>query len=87
MAATGAVPFLCACLAKVPPTIIWSRFHFLMDSGFFGNRPVEFLEWESCGYIVVAKEYAVIKTRAQAVRFAHIQNGWGAGEFRYQLHR
>jgi len=86
VATTGAVPFLRACLAKVPPTIARSRIRFRMDSGFFGKRPVEFLDREGCGYIIVAKEYATIKTRARAVRFTPLQNAWECGEFSYQPH-
>ena len=87
VAATGAVPFLRACLAKVPPTIARSRSRVRMDSGFFGKRPVEFLEREGCGYVIVAKGYATIQTRARAVRFTPLQNGWETGEFLYQPHR
>ena len=87
VAATGAVPFLRTCLAKVPPTIARSRIRFRMDSGFFGKRPIEFLDGEGCGYVIVAKEYATIKTRARAVRFTPLQNAWECGEFAYQPHR
>ena len=84
---TGVIPFLNVCLAKVPATIARSRIRFRMDSGFFGKRPVEFLDRAGCDYIIVAKEYATIKARARAVWFTPLRNGWAAGEFAYQPHR
>jgi len=84
---TGVIPFLKVCLAKVPATIARSRIRFRMDSGFFGKRPIEFLDRVGCGYVIVAKEYATIKARARAVRFTSLKNGWECGEFSYQPHR
>jgi len=84
---TGVVPFLKGCLAKVPATIARTRIRFRMDAGFFGKRPIEFLDRVGCGYVIVAKEYATIKARARAVRFTSLKNGWECGEFSYQPHR
>ncbi len=86
-AATGAVAFLKACLAKVPSDIAKSRIRFRMDSGFYGQRIIRFLDDTSCGYVIVAKEYATIKTRAQGCRFRKLSNGWEAGESFENIHQ
>lgn len=87
VAATGAIPFLKVCLAKVPKTIARTRIRFRMDSGFYGQRVIRFLDSTGCGYVIVAKEYSTIKTRAQACRFTHLKNGWEVGEFKDNVHQ
>jgi hypothetical protein len=84
VAATGAVPFLRLCLAKVPPGLARARIRVRGDSGFFGKRIVEFLDGKGVGYTIVAKEYAPIKTRARGCTFTALRNGWEVGEFAYQ---
>lgn len=84
VAATGAVPFLRVCLAKVPPGIARSRIRVRGDAGFFGKRVVEFLDGERVGYALVAREYKPIKALAQGCRFTKLRSGWEVGEFRYQ---
>jgi hypothetical protein len=81
---TGIIPFLEACLAKVPTTVKRHRLRFRMDSGFFGKRVVEFLDKAGCGYVIVAKEYKTIKAAAQRVRFQELKSQWQYGEFVYQ---
>ena len=87
VAATGAVPFLRICLAKVPAGIARSRIRVRGDSGFFGKRIIEFLDGEGLGYTIVAKEYAPIKTRARGCPFTPLRSGWEVGEFTYQPSR
>jgi len=87
VAATGAVPFLRVCLAKVPPGIARARIRVRGDSGFFGKRVVEFLDGTGVGYTIVAKEHGPIKTRARECRFRRLVTGWEVGEFRYQPSR
>jgi hypothetical protein len=84
VAATGAVPFLRVCLAKVPRGIARSRIRVRGDAGFFGKRVVEFLDGERVGYALVAKEYQPIKALAQGCRFQKLRSGWEVGEFPYQ---
>jgi len=84
VAATGAVPFLRVCLAKVPRGMARSRLRVRGDAGFFGKRVVEFLDGERAGYALVAKEYQPIKALAQGCRFQKLRSGWEVGEFRYQ---
>lgn len=79
---TGAVPFIKACLRKTPQSIARSRIRFRMDSGFYGTPIVRFLDATGCGYVIVAKQYANVKTKAQTCRFQSLGNGWQAGEFR-----
>jgi hypothetical protein len=87
VAATGAVPFLWVCLAKVPPGIARSRIRVRGDSSFFGKRVVEFLDGEGVGYTLVAKEYKRIKALAQGCRFQKLRSSWEVGESRYQPSR
>src|SRR3972149_3491862 len=84
---TGAVPFLKRCLDKAPRNIARSRIRIRADSGFFVRRVVEFLDTVRCGYTIVAREYAPIKSRARGCRFKKIGHGWEVGEFRYQPFR
>lgn len=84
VAATGAVPFLRVCLAKVPPGIARARIRVRGDAGFFGKRLIEFLDDAGVGYALVAKEYQPIKALARGCRFRKLRSGWEVGEFRYQ---
>lgn len=83
-ASTGAVPFLQVCLTKIPRTIARSRIRFRLDSGFYGRRVIEFLDGTGCGYVIVAKEYPTIKTRARAAKFTKSPRGWEVGEFKWK---
>ena len=87
VAASGAVPFLRVCLAKLPPGIARSRIRVRGDSGFFGKRVVEFLDGERVAYAIVAKEHKPIKARARGCRFQKLRSGWEVGEFAYQPSR
>jgi len=84
--ATGAVPFLRVCLAKVPPGIARSRIRVRGDAGFFGKRVVEFLDGERARYTLVANEYKPIKALAQGCRFKRLGSGWEVGEFLGRWH-
>jgi hypothetical protein len=84
VAATGAIPFLRVCLAKVPRGLARSRIRVRGDAGFFGKRVVEFLDGAGAGYALVAKEYPPIKAAAQSAHFHQLRSGWEVGEFRYQ---
>jgi len=80
-AATGALPFVKVCLAKVPKDIPRSRIRFRVDSGFYGRRIVEFLDETGYGYVIVAVERKPIKAMAQNCEFTKMGNGWEVGEF------
>lgn len=86
-AATGAVAFMKICLAKAPSDIARSRVRFRMDSGFYGQKVVRFLDGSGCGYVIVAKEYSPIKAQAQKCKFQRLANGWEAGEFYANVHQ
>ena len=62
-ASTGVVPFLKICFAKIPRRIGRSRVRIRGDSGFFGQRVIEFLDASGASYVIVAKEYPTIKSR------------------------
>jgi hypothetical protein len=81
---TGLVPFLKACLAKAPQTMGRSRIRFRMDAGFYGRRPVEFLDAVGCEYIIVAKERAPLRAKMLRAKFHPVGNGWEVAEFTYQ---
>jgi hypothetical protein len=78
---TGIIAFLKICLAKASSDIARSRIRFRMDSGFYGQRTIQFLDDSGCGYVIVAKEYSPIKIRAQRCQFQKLANGWEVGEF------
>jgi hypothetical protein len=80
-AATGALPFVKVCLAKVPKDIPPSRIRFRVDSGFYGRRIVEFLDGKGHGFVIVAVERGPIKEKAQDCDFTKMANGWQVGEF------
>ena len=84
VAATGALPFLRVCLAKVPPGVARARIRVRGDSGFFGKRIIEFLDGAGVGYTIVAKEHKPIKALARGCRFTKLRSGWEVGEFAYQ---
>jgi hypothetical protein len=81
VAATGVIPFLRVCLAKVPPGIARAPIRLRGDSGFFGKRVIEFLDGERLGYAIVAKEYGPIKARARGCPFQPLRSGWEVGEY------
>lgn len=86
VASTGAVPFIRVCLAKVPKQLARSRIRLRADSGLFGKRIVEFLDGTGCGYVIVARAYSTIKSRARSCQFHVLGHGWEVGEFHYQPH-
>jgi len=86
-ASTGVIPFLKLCLGKIPKEIGRSRIRIRGDSGFFGKRVIEFLDSSGSSYVIVAKEYPTIKSRARECRFRKLGNGWEVGEFRYKPHK
>ena len=81
---TGVRPFIQICRDKVPKQLPNSRIRFRMDSGFYGQPTVEFLEEEGYGYVIVAKEYKSLKEKAQSCKFTKLKNGWEVGEFWFQ---
>ena len=87
VAATGAIAFLKVCLAKVNNDIARSRIRFRMDSGFYGQRVIRFLDESGCGYVIVVKKNSIIQARAQRCRFQKLQNGWEVGEFFENIHQ
>ena len=81
---TGVIPFMRRCVAKVPSHIARARIRVRADAGFFGHRFVESLDQTGCGYVIVAREYKTIRTKAYGARFHPLRMGWEVGEFRYR---
>ena len=63
-----------------------SRIRFRMDSGFYGQRIIRFLDTAGCGYVIVAKEYKNIKIRAASCKFTKLKNGYEVSEFLDHVH-
>jgi hypothetical protein len=85
-ASTGAVPFLKVCLAKVPASIPHRRIRFRMDAGLYGSRIIRWLDAAGCDYVIVAREYRNIRSRARGCRFRKLHQGWEVGEFWEKVH-
>jgi len=83
---TGVVHFFEYCMAKMPPYITRSRTRLRADSGFFGGKFIAQLERLGLGYVIVAKHYRTIKTRARQGHFHRLQNGFEVAQFWYQPH-
>jgi hypothetical protein len=83
---SGAVPFLKACLRKVPRNMPKGRIRFRMDSGFYSNKIIRFLDEQGVGFVIVAKEYPNIKARAKSCRFQRLKNGWEVADFWEKVH-
>lgn len=83
---TGVVFFLQRCLAKAPSTIARARIRVRADSGFFGGKFLGLLERLGLSYVIVAKNYRTIKSRAREAQFRDLKNGFGVAEFQYQAH-
>jgi hypothetical protein len=86
VAATGARHFIQACLDKVPSTIARIRIRFRLDSGFYGRPVIEFLDETGCGYVMAAKQYGPLKSKAMACRFQALANGCEVAEFQDNVH-
>jgi hypothetical protein len=83
-AVVGAAAFIEACMAKVPSAVARSRIRFRADAGLYSKTVIETVESQRCGYAIVAKLTAPLKTKALGCRFQRLQNGWETGEFNYQ---
>jgi hypothetical protein len=85
--ATGAVPFIERCLAKVPKDIARSRIRFRADAGFYSRRIIESLDKERVGYVIVARLYPPVKKLMYSCHFEEVGNGWEVGTFKLQPFR
>jgi hypothetical protein len=83
---TGVLFFLQHCLAKVPSTMARSRIRVRADSGFFGGKLLALLERLGLGYVIVAKHYRTLKSRARQAQFRSLRNGLAVAQFQYQAH-
>ncbi len=73
-------------MAKVPAYLARSRIRVRADAGFFGGKFIALLERLGLGYVVVAKHYRTIKSRARQGHFQRLQNGFEVAQFYYQPH-
>ncbi|HLY11965.1 MAG TPA: transposase [Planctomycetota bacterium] len=82
----GIVPFLKECLAKVPGGFPRSRVRFRLDSPYFSEDVVRFLNRRGCSYVMRAPELAAIRDAAKKAKFRELSGGWEDGEFLQRLH-
>jgi hypothetical protein len=82
---TGVVFFFEDCMAKMLPYIPRSRIRVRADSGFFGGKFIAQLERLGLGYVIVAKNYRTIKTRARQVIFTGCKTGSKSPSFGIKL--
>lgn len=82
----GIVPFLKECFAKVPGGFPRSRVRFRLDSGYFSEDVVRFLNRRGCSYVMLAPELAAIRDAAKKVKFHELSGGWEYGEFLQRVH-
>lgn len=84
---TGVVFFFQRCMAKVPAGLARQRIRVRADSGFFGGKFIALLERLGVGYVIVAKNYKTIKSRAREACFHKLRHGFEVAEFQYQAHQ
>jgi len=85
-AADGALPFLQSCIARVPKPFARGRIRFRMDSSFFNEAVVRFLDQKGVSYVIEAPDSAAVRKGARRCAFTRLSNGWEVGEFRLRLH-
>jgi hypothetical protein len=84
---TGVVFFFQRCMAKVPAGLARQRIRVRADSGFFGGKFLALLERSGVGYVIVAKNYRTLKSRAREADYYRLVNGFEVAEFSYQAYR
>jgi predicted nucleic acid-binding Zn-ribbon protein len=82
----GIVPFLKECFAKVPGGFPRSRVRFRLDSSYFSEDVVRFLNRRGCSYVMLAPELAAIRDAAKKAKFHELSGGWEHGEFEQRIH-
>jgi len=82
----GIVPFLKECVSKVPGGFPRSRVRFRLDSRYFSEDVVRFLNSRGVSYVMEAPSLAGIRSAAQKAKFRELSGGWEAGEFQQRIH-
>lgn len=82
----GIVPFLKECVSKVPGGFPRSRVRFRLDSRYFSEDAVRFLNGRGCGYVMEAPDLKPIREAAKKAKYRELSGGWEAGEFQQRIH-
>ena len=82
----GIVPFLKECVSKVPGGFPRSRVRFRLDSRYFSEDAVRFLNGRGCGYVMEAPDLKPIREAAKKAKYRELSGGWEAGEFLQRIH-
>jgi hypothetical protein len=82
----GIVPFLKESITKLPGAMPPSRVRFRLDSSYFSEDVVRFLNRKGASYVMRAPELAAIRDAAKKVKFRELSSGWEDGEFEQRLH-
>ncbi len=82
----GIVPFLKESITKLPGAMPPSRVRFRLDSSYFSEDVVRFLNRKGASYVMRAPELAAIRDAAKKAKFRELSSGWEDGEFEQRLH-
>jgi chromosome segregation ATPase len=82
----GIVPFLKECVSKVPGGFARSRVRFRLDSRYFSEDVIRFLNRRGCSYVMAAPDLAAVREAAKKAKFHELSGGWEAGEFLQRIH-
>ncbi|MBV8879708.1 MAG: transposase [Planctomycetaceae bacterium] len=82
----GIVPFLKESITKLPGAVPPSRVRFRLDSSYFSEDVIRFLNRRGCSYVMLAPELAAIRDAAKKARFRELSGGWEDGEFEQRIH-
>jgi len=82
----GIVPFLKESITKLPGAMPPSRVRFRLDSSYFSEDVVRFLNRKGASYVLRAPELAAIRDAAKKAKFRELSGGWEDGEFEMRIH-
>jgi hypothetical protein len=82
----GIMPFLKECLSKVPGGFPRSRVRFRLDSRYFSEDMVRFLNGRGCSYVMEAPDLKPIRDAAKKAKYYELSGGWEAAEFQQRIH-
>jgi chromosome segregation ATPase len=82
----GIVPFLKESITKLPGAFPPSRVRFRLDSSYFSEDVVRFLNRKGCSYVMKAPTLAAIRDAAKKAKYRELSGGWEDGEFEMRIH-
>src|SRR6185503_12008037 len=82
----GIMPFLKECLTKVPGGFPRSRVRFRLDSRYFSEDVVRFLNGRGASYVMEAPDLKPIREAAKKAKYRELSGGWEAAEFPQRIH-